>query len=53
MSNRIAVIRIRGICKIKGKTEDTLRMMRLFKKNHCAVVKNDKSTQGMLQKVKD
>ncbi len=53
MSSRIAVIRIRGICKIKGKIEDTLRMMRLFKKNHCAIIKNDAISQGMLQKVKD
>ena len=28
-------------------------MMRLFKKNHCAILKNDAVTQGMLQKVKD
>ncbi len=52
-TNRIAVIRIRGTSKLKGTVEDTLKMMRLFKKNHCAIIKNDAISQGMLQKVKD
>lgn len=52
-NNRIAVIRIRGTSKLQGKIEDTLRMMRLFKKNHCAIIKNTETSLGMLQKVKD
>ncbi len=52
-TNRIAVIRIRGTSKLQGDIEDTMRMMRLFKKNHCAILKNTESTLGMLQKVKD
>ena len=35
------------------KTEATMRMLRLFKKNHCSIVKNSKQVIGMIQKIKD
>lgn len=49
----IAVIRIRGEVKISDKVESTLKMLRLMKKNRCAIVLNTKSYMGMLSKVKD
>lgn len=51
--NRIAAIRVRGITEIRIKVEDTLRNLRLYRKNYCAVVPNSELYIGMLKKVKD
>jgi large subunit ribosomal protein L30 len=53
MQARIAIIRIRGNQKIKKEIEDTMRMLRLFKKNHCVIIKNTPQNIGMLKKIKD
>jgi len=50
---RIAIVRIRGTIKAKKEVVSTLRMLRLFKKNGCVVIKNDPSYTGMLERVKD
>lgn len=50
---RIAVVRIRGECKLKKGIEDTLKMLRLYKKNSCIVLPNSPVYTGMLNKVKD
>lgn len=50
---KIAVIRIRGLVGISKRVEDTMKKLRLFKKHHCAVVKDTKDIRGMLTKVKD
>ena len=50
---RIVVIRIRGKVGVSRRVEDTMSKLRLFKKNHCAVVKDTKDIRGMLTKVKD
>jgi len=48
------VIRIRGRMSITKEIEDTLKMLRLHKKMHCVLLKNDdKVIRGMIQKVKD
>ncbi|MBM3199444.1 50S ribosomal protein L30 [Candidatus Woesearchaeota archaeon] len=50
---RIAVVRVRGECKIKQDVEDTLKMLRLYRKNSCVVIPNTLAFTGMLTKVKD
>ncbi|MEK6940339.1 MAG: uL30 family ribosomal protein, partial [Nanoarchaeota archaeon] len=52
-NTRLVIVRVRGVCKLKKKTEATMRMLRLFKKNHCSIVKNSKQVIGMIQKIKD
>ena len=49
----ILVIRIRGSVNINYKIEDTLKMLRLHKVNHSVILQMDKTTAGMLNKVKD
>ena len=52
-SQKLAAIRVRGINEIKTRIEDTLQMLRLYRKNYCSVLPNDPVYNGMLQKVKD
>lgn len=49
----IAAIRIRGKIGMTKPKEDTLRMLHLYKKNFCAVLKEDKTIEGMLKSVKE
>lgn len=49
----IIVLRIRGSVNIRNETEDTLRLMRLQRRNHATIIDNRGSNVGMLQKVKD
>ena len=49
----IAVIRIKGSSGMKGDVDDTLNMLRLYKKNFCAVVPDNKDYNGMMKKIKD
>src|SRR3989344_7187492 len=53
MTQRLIIIRIRGIIGVKKTIEDTMRMLRLYKKNSCVVVNNGHSTVGMIKKIKD
>ncbi len=53
VKKRIAVVRVRGECKLKTDVEDTLNMLRLYKKNSCIVIPNSSACIGMLNKVKD
>ncbi len=50
---QLAVIRVRGVTGMKTKIEDTLKMLRLHKKNYCCVVSNTPAWSGMLRKAKD
>lgn len=52
-NKRVAVVRIRGECKLKQGVEDTFKFLRLYKKNNCIVIPNTASFIGMLQKVKE
>ncbi len=49
----IAVIRIRGGVGVRKEIKDTLKMLRLHRKNHCTLWNVNDSVKGMLQKVKD
>ncbi len=50
---KIAVVRVRGIRKIKPKIRKTLELLRLNRPNHCVVVEGSKQNMGMLGVVKD
>jgi len=50
---KIAVVRIRGIRKIKPKIEKALQLLNLEKPNYCVVIDDSKSNLGMLEVVKD
>lgn len=50
---KIAILRIRGRRKIRADVEDTLRMLRLERPNHCVLIENTPQNMGMLMKVKD
>jgi large subunit ribosomal protein L30 len=47
-----AVIRIRGPVGIPKGVEDTLKMLRLTRVNHCVLVPKNKDYEGMLQKAR-
>lgn len=51
--SRIAVIRIRGDHDIKKTIKDTLKMLRLYKKNSLSIIQGTNSNLGMLKKAKD
>jgi len=48
-----AVVRIRSINRINIPINDTLKMLRLYRRNYCVVLDNTPSISGMLNKVKD
>ncbi len=52
-NEKIAIIRVRGLTKIKGEIEDTLNMLRLYRKNFCVIVPSTPAYLGMINKAKD
>ncbi|MBT6774541.1 50S ribosomal protein L30 [Candidatus Woesearchaeota archaeon] len=50
---RLAVILVRGMVNVTQSVKDTLKMLRLNRKNHCVVLANTPLNLGMLKKVKD
>ena len=48
-----AVIRLKGLVKIREDFRDTLKMLRLNRKMHCVVLEENDINKGMIQKVKD
>lgn len=53
MEKQLAAIRVRGLTGMKIKIEDTLKMLRLYKKNYCCVLPDNPEYVGMLKKAKD
>lgn len=51
--SKIAVVRVRGNVKVMQVFIDTMRMLNIDKKNHCAVMENTPAIMGMIRKVKD
>lgn len=49
----IAAVRVRGMIGTKQSIEDTLRMLQLYRKNYCVILKDEPHIKGMLMKVKD
>lgn len=52
-NKRIVVIRIRGPVRLKKQINDTLNMLRLYKKNYCTVIPSTNAYLGMIKKIKD
>ncbi|MBN2109692.1 MAG: 50S ribosomal protein L30 [Methanosarcinaceae archaeon] len=48
-----ALVRVRGNVNVRGSIEDTLKMLRLHRVNHCVLLSDDPHNKGMIQKVKD
>ena len=48
-----AVVRVRGTVNVKPDIKRTLKLLRLSKVNHCALLEENKVFKGMLQIVKD
>jgi large subunit ribosomal protein L30 len=48
-----AVIRIRGSINMRDDIKDTLAMLRLNRKMHCVLIKENDVMKGMLQKVRN
>ena len=48
-----AIIRLRGQINVKPKIKDTLKYLRLNRVNHCVVLPDNETTQGMLKVAKD
>lgn len=49
----LAVVRVRGHAKIQHAAVDTMDMLKLNRVNHCVLIQDNKTTNGMLQRVKD
>ena len=50
---KIAAVRVRGLAGINRGINDTMDMLKLFRKNFCVVLENAPSNVGMLKKAKD
>ncbi|MFZ2498642.1 MAG: 50S ribosomal protein L30 [Methanosarcina sp.] len=48
-----AIVRVRGPVNVRYTIEDTMKMLRLHKINHCVLVPENPHFKGMVQKVKD
>lgn len=50
---QLAAVRVRGSIGVNQKVEDTMSMLRLYRKNYCAVVPDNPVYTGMLKNAKD
>jgi len=50
---KIAVVQVRGPINLDKKRKDTLKMLKLVKKNSCVLIDNRPTYWGMLEKLKD
>lgn len=53
VQRKIAVVRIKGKVGLRRETNDTLKMLKLHKKNSCVVLNETPSIKGMVHRVKD
>ncbi|UCD04272.1 MAG: 50S ribosomal protein L30 [Candidatus Woesearchaeota archaeon] len=51
--HRIAIIRVRGEVNVSQEIKDTLKMLRLFRKNYCTIISNTPHYLGMINKIRD
>ena len=49
MIMKLAVLRIRGIRKLRPQVRRTLELLRLERPNHCVLVDDTPQTKGMLE----
>ena len=50
---KLAVVQVRGTLGMNYKFKDTLKFLKLVRKNSCSVVENNRTSLGMLVKLKD
>lgn len=50
---KIAVIRIRGMNRLKVAVDDTLSMLNLHRKFYCTIIESNPVVMGMVKKAKD
>ena len=50
---KIAIVQVRGAIGMSKKVKDTLKFLRLHRKNGCVIVEPTDSVKGMIFKVKD
>lgn len=48
---KIAVIRIKGLTKTSKEKQDSLNMLRLYRRNYCVVIDKNPSVLGMIKKI--
>ncbi len=53
MADKIAIIRVRGDVNVTKTIKDTLKMLRLFRKNSCIIKEKTPSILGMVRKIED
>ena len=53
MTNKLAIILVRGLVNVTQSVKDTLSLLRLNRKNHCVVIDNNPVNLGMIKKTKD
>ncbi|MEA3430989.1 MAG: uL30 family ribosomal protein [Nanoarchaeota archaeon] len=49
----LVLIRVRGLTGVKKVIGDAMLMLRLYRKNYCVIIPNNKTNRGMCQKIKD
>lgn len=52
-SKKIAIVRVRGDVNIQKPIKDTLKMLRLYRKNYCSIYDATPNILGMVNKIKD
>jgi len=52
-SGRLVVVLVRGLVGVTTSVKETLKFLRLTRKNNCVTIKNNSKSLGMLKKVKD
>tara|TARA_Y100000310_G_C20443524_1_gene697248 strand:- start:121 stop:597 length:477 start_codon:yes stop_codon:yes gene_type:complete len=53
MSKLLAVVRVRGEVGVRKPITDTMKILRLYHKNYCALVWASESAFGMVKKIQD
>ncbi len=48
-----AIVRVRGSVNVKPKIKETMKLMRLNRVNHCVIVPENETYDGMLKIIKD
>ena len=52
-SKKLAVVLVRGMCKVNHKIKDTMKLLGLNRVNQCVVLESSLINIGMLKKIKD
>lgn len=51
--SKVVVIRVRGRAGVNRRIEDTMRLLKIYNKYHCVIIDYNKTSFGMLKKIKD